>query len=282
MGTETKIEWAHDTLNLWWGCTKVSDGCKFCYAETLSNRFDRNNWGPKGIRQEVKSWRTTLAKISRMAKESGQRRRVFVNSMADTFEGPETMGGHGSANWALVSHLQDELLEAISEHEELDFLLLTKRPQNVFGVVHRHDDPNWSTHSGKLPPNVWLGTSVEDQKTADERIPHLLQVPAAVRFLSCEPLIGSVDLAYTCFNGADSFGSMPGIHWAIIGGESGPNARPMKPDWARDLRDQCVAAGVPFFFKQGSQTPEWPRFKDFASFPRDLQLREFPKESTNA
>lgn len=253
MGDFTKIEWADATLNLWWGCTKVSDGCKFCYAEHLSDgRFKRDNWGPKGHRTEVKSWRKTLAEISARAKSEGRRLRVFCQSMSDTFEGPETCGGYDSENWALIQRLQDELFTAIQEHPELDFLLLTKRPENVWTAVHRHDSPDGAGggHYWQWPDNLWLGTSVEDQKTADERIHYLLDLPAKVRFLSCEPLLGPVDLASVqhCL-------SM--IHWVIVGGESGDNARPMHPEWARSLRDQCASAGIPFLFKQwGEWVPD--------------------------
>ncbi len=109
--------------------------------------------------------------------------------------------------------------------------------------------PEWLRPRG-WPAHVWLGTTVENNAEATKRIPTLLDVPAAVRFLSCEPLLGPVDLAYALFNGADSFGTMPGIHWVIAGGESGGGARSAHPEWARSLRDQCRAANVPFFFKQ--------------------------------
>jgi len=271
MADKTAIEWCDATLNLWWGCTKVSDGCKFCYAEQLSDqRFEKGAWGPGGIRTEVKSWRSTLNKVSQRAKAEGRRLRVFCQSMSDTFEGSDTCGGRDSDNWQLMQFLRFELLRLIGQHPELDFLLLTKRPENV--VEHVFDflgvvgvGAGWCNG---YPSNLWIGTSVEDQKTADERIPHLLKIPAAVRFLSCEPLLGPVDLSditqSDCNTGFDPltgrmWGGIPGgedhfpdqrIHWVICGGESGPHARPMHPDWARSLRDQCQAAGVPFLFKQ--------------------------------
>ena len=108
----------------------------------------------------------------------------------------------------------------------------------------------WDWLNGTPPPNVWIGATVEDQRRADERIPHLLAIPAAVRFLSCEPLLEPVDLLYSAFNGSDSFGSMPGIDWVIAGCESGPGRRACEPEWLRGLRDQCAAADVPFFLKQ--------------------------------
>ena len=330
MGELTNIEWCDGTLNLWWGCTKVSNGCKNCYAEELSDkRYGNDAWGPGGTRKEVKSWRETLAKIAKRARKENRRLRVFCQSMSDTFEGPETMGmpdvdtmdayrgiykGEPHPNWVLVERLQRELFAAIVQYPELDFLLLTKRPENVMQVVHAIRQTTsdyeelyemvYSWTAGLPPSNVWIGTSVEDQKTADERIPELLKIPAKVRFLSCEPLLGPVNLTcirsqpYTrgegeewtnAFTGATSFEddggggtyySETGIDWVIVGGESGSKARPMHPSWARSLRDQCVAANVPFFFKQGSKA-NWTNFKDFASFPEDLQIREFPQGASD-
>lgn len=261
MGLNTNIEWCDGTLNLWWGCTKISSGCKNCYAEKLSDqRYKKGAWGPDGTRTEVKGWKNTLAKLSKQAKAENRRLKVFCQSMSDVFEGPDTMGGVDSDNWKLVSRLQDELLSAILEHPELDFLLLTKRPENVMGIVTRHDCSTTPGYNWSFPDNLWIGTSVEDQKTADERIPHLLKIPAKVRFLSCEPLLGPVDLRGLfdyCpshdFAAGFCVGYCPDrqyIHWVIVGGESGANARPMHPDWVRSLRDQCTDAGVSFFFKQ--------------------------------
>ncbi|RYG49038.1 phage Gp37/Gp68 family protein [bacterium] len=309
MADLTKIEWCDATLNLWWGCTKVSDGCKFCYAEALADgRYQKGNWGPKGVRKEVKSWRSTLKKISDRAKAENRRLRVFCQSMSDTFEGPETMGGEKSQNWATVRGLQTELLRATQLHPELDFLLLTKRPENVLRAVAEHNEAAdlMNVPPFEWPANVWLGTSVEDQATADQRIPELLKVPAAVRFLSCEPLLGPVDLTWIAEpdddrdgvidalkgeNWIDGFGygeelprwryedgskchrryvddrpDLGKIDWVIAGGESGLNARPLRPNWALDLRDQCLARSVPFFFKQwgeflpDTQNPEVTSF----------------------
>jgi protein gp37 len=282
MGIETKIEWCDATLNLWWGCTKVSDGCKFCYAERLADhRHKKGNWGPGGTRKEVKSWRSTLGTISKRARTEKRRLKVFVSSMSDIFEGPETMGGVESENWATVTRLRENLLMAIKENMHMDFLILTKRPENI--MKHWPHLQHWKDAAGPTMPwhsNVWFGTSVEDQKTADERIPHLLQVPAAVRFLSCEPLLGPVELDdlvieddgdselhLDCLSNDvqieddEDFGGAT-IHWVIAGGESGPNARPMHPDWAESLRDQCQAAGVPFFFKQWGEYLPWYEFKN--------------------
>lgn len=294
MAEVTQIEWCDATLNLWWGCTKVSDGCKFCYADALSNRYKRAEWGPTGTRTEVKTWRSTLNKISKRAKSEGRRLRVFCQSMSDTFEGPETMGGVDSENWKLVDRLQWELFRRIEDHPELDFLLLTKRPQNV---KPRFRQFGFSI-DGSLPPNLWMGTSVEDQKTADERIPHLLNIPAKVRFLSCEPLLGPLDLVSPTWAVSPATNSPTiqgylrdeseiddwrywikrnGIHWVICGGESGPSARPMNPEWARSLRDQCVKAQVPFHFKQwgGRNKKEAGRILDGRTWD------EFPEANPN-
>jgi protein gp37 len=178
--------------------------------------------------------------------------------MADVFEGPETMpiGSVGQVEIA-----RERLSHLIERTSHLDWLLLTKRPQHV-----RKLSPPWWNQEG-WPANVWLGTSVEDQQTADERIPHLLEVPAKVRFLSCEPLMGLVDLNRWLnplhkwpanFGVAPSAGWHPGIHWVIVGGESGNkrDIRPMHLQWAQSIRDQCQSAGVPFLFKQwGSWVP---------------------------
>ncbi|HMV87213.1 MAG TPA: phage Gp37/Gp68 family protein [Blastocatellia bacterium] len=229
MGQDSKIEWTHHTFNPWRGCTKVSDGCKNCYAETMSKRNPAvlGIWGDNGTRVVAAEsyWRQPL-KWNREAETAGERRRVFCASLADVLEDrPELIAP------------RRRLFGVINETFNLDWLLLTKRPENaqhLFDDVWRHF--GWDDDLSVM--NVWLGTTVENRK-AKERIDTLRQIPAAVRFLSCEPLLedlGEVDLT--------------GIHWVICGGESGTNARAMRPDWARDLRDQCAAAHVPFFFKQ--------------------------------
>lgn len=273
MGKDTSISWTHHTFNPWWGCEKVSPACAHCYAETFAKRIGHAKdspsgkpplWGAGSERRLFgdKHWNEPL-KWNREAAAAGERRRVFCASMADVFEDRADLVPHRA-----------RLFELIRRTPNLDWLLLTKRPENVpqhfesalkwlytlnkphsvNPAAHHawHDAMNllegWTTNSA--PENVWIGTTVENQEMAEKRIPALLAIPAKVRFLSCEPLLGPVDLAYTCFNGADSFGTMPGIHWVICGGESGHHARPMHPDWARSLRSQCAAAGVPFHFKQ--------------------------------
>lgn len=277
MGTNSAIQWTDHTFNPWRGCTKVSQGCKNCYAETLSARNPSvlGIWGPKGSRPvAAESYWKQPEKWDREAKEQGVRKRVFCASLADVFEGPETMPADA---WEDVELARLRLWAWIEATPNLDWLILTKRPENFWKVgLSFFGGPGLM--AGGMPENAWIGTSVEDQKTADERIPELLKIPATVRFLSCEPLIGSVQLdALTCgadfdAEGAGYYNSLkgkafeldgepgqsgPSIDWVICGGESGHGARPMHPDWARSLRDQCVSAGVPYFFKQwGEWAPE--------------------------
>lgn len=219
MGFNSSIEWTTHTFNPWWGCTKVSDGCKFCYAETLAKRYGHTAWGPGKPRRLMsdKHWLEPLKWNAEAAKQN-IRYRVFCASMADVFEeaAPE---GQLTRLWELIR---------LTPH--LDWQLLTKRPQRIKQSLPE----DWN--SGY--PNVWLGTSVEDERVV-ERIGHLAAIPATVRFLSLEPLIGPLyNLPLT------------GIDWAIVGGESGPGARPIVEEWVLDLREQCQQAAVAFFFKQ--------------------------------
>lgn len=246
MAENSKIEWTHHTFNPWRGCTKVSAGCKHCYAETLSGRNPGTLgiWGKHGTRVIASEsyWRQPL-KWNRDAERAGERRRVFCASLADVFEGPESMPAEA---WPLVQAARARLFELIKATPWLDWLLLTKRPKFIAVMLPADWDQGY--------PNVWLGTSVENQAAADKRIPELLAVPAAVRFLSCEPLLGPVDLSAWLWEEAGpewaGRNPAPGIDWVIAGGESGGGARPMHPNWARGLRDQCVEAGVAFLFKQ--------------------------------
>lgn len=247
MAENSAIEWTHHTHNPWVGCTKVSPGCKHCYAERdMDKRRGFARWGDHGTRVVTSdaNWRKPLA-WDRKAREAGERHRVFCASLADVFEDREDLIGP-----------RERLFDLISDTPHLDWLLLTKRPENLEAML-----PWTSAHAGEYRerywPHVWLGTSVEDQQRADERIPAMLKIPAAVRFLSMEPLLGPVDLTRLTYRGdrlnpldTTNDQAAPHIDWIICGGESGPNARPMHPAWARSIRDQCQAAGVPFFFKQ--------------------------------
>lgn len=253
MSKNSAIEWCHHTFNPWWGCVKVSEGCRNCYADTWSRRTGHDVWGPDADRRFFgdKHW-DEPRKWDRLAREAGVRERVFCGSMCDVFEDRPDL-----------EELRVRLWRLIEETPNLDWLLLTKRPENI-----RRLSPSLGPNAGIapewMPDNVWLGTSVEDQAAADERIPHLLRCPAAVRFLSCEPLLGAVDVSVwlgrrncgachpePCPPG--SHGRAKGVEWVIAGGESGHHARPPHPDWFRSLRDQCVDAGVPFHFKQWGQ-----------------------------
>jgi protein gp37 len=270
MAENSKIEWTDHTFNPWMGCTKVSPGCQHCYAETLmDHRYKKVKWGPQGARVrtsaamwkkplqwnetwwvicEVCGWRGVfnqfgLCPVCQHPMEATMtraRQRVFCASLADVFE-----------DHPQLEEWRTELFALIEATPNLDWLLLTKRPENVSNMVPY----GWMQN---FPQNIWMGTSVENQKYADERIPALLRIPAKVRFLSCEPLLGNVDLHLNYLMVPDGYPDsgeeynyrFEYIHWVICGGESGSQARPMHPDWARSLRDECQAAGVPFLFKQ--------------------------------
>lgn len=251
MAENSKIEWCDHTFNPWEGCQKVGPGCDNCYAEARNVRFTGgSNWGPGAPRRRTSAanWAKPL-KWNREAAASGTRPRVFCASLADVFDN------------AVDPAWRDALFHLIHQTPNLDWLLLTKRPGNIAKML-----PSYS-HADRVWPNVWLGCTVVNQEEADRDIPKLLQVPAKVRFLSIEPMLGAVDLtnierpvwpgthifsALECDVDPVDDGEWGGrtINWVICGGESGPHARPMHPDWARSLRDQCVAAGVPFLFKQ--------------------------------
>lgn len=220
MAENSGIEWTTHTFNPWIGCTKVSAACDHCYAEAWDNRFGGERWGPHAARTRTKTWGNPV-KWNRQAAESGERPRVFCASLADVFD------NHRSIQDAW----RRELWALIRQTPNLDWLLLTKRPQNIA----RYLPADW----GDGYENVWLGCTVEDQTEYDRRKSHLTAIPAVVHFLSMEPLQGHVDL-----RGAE------GLEWVIVGGESGNHYRPADPDWFRSLRDQCSAAGVAFLFKQ--------------------------------
>jgi protein gp37 len=243
----SSIEWTDHTFNPWWGCQRVSPGCEHCYAETLARRYNFKVWGPAKTteRREMSAnyWKQPI-KWDKLAQVSG-RKRVFCASMADVFE-----------DHPQIVDARARLFNLIDQTPNLDWLLLTKRPENVNSMVPWHGETG--LYHG-WPVNVWIGTSCEDQERADKRIPELLKVPARVRFLSCEPLLGAIDIRKWVLlpvkdwdNSAAirAFHAAPSLHWVIAGGESGHAARPMHPDWARGLRDQCQAAGVAYFFKQ--------------------------------
>ena len=237
MGADSGIEWTDHTFNPWIGCTAVSPACDHCYAETLATNRLGVGWGQRAERRRTKpsTWKQPLA-WNRKAEREGRRYRVFCASLADVFDN------------AVPAEWRRDLWTLIDATPHLDWLLLTKRPQNIARMLPTR---TWSD-GGDHAPNIWLGTTVENQAEADRRIPHLLAVPAARRFLSCEPLLGPVDLSASLplTRGNPCGEPDTPVRWIIAGGESGPKARPSHPDWFRSLRDQCQAAGVPFFFKQ--------------------------------
>ena len=289
MGKETKVEWADHTFNCWRGCSKVSEACRNCYAETQAKRNPGvlGVWGDNGTRVVASeaTWKEPL-KWDREAKSAGVRRRVFCASMADVFEdwqdqllwsdGTPAVDRFSEEPYTL-NHARRDLFQLIDATPNLDWLLLTKRPENIARMmppaitnltIHNRMKQAGTWHGEQYRENVWIGTTVENQQSADERIPHLLRVPAKVRFLSCEPLLGPVDLSRyiggvcdcgkiesgrchtDCPSQSVQYWRGAKIDWVIAGGESGPHARPSHPDWFRSLRDQCQAAGVPYFFKQ--------------------------------
>ena len=226
MAENSKIEWTHHTFNPWIGCAKVSAACDHCYAEhMMDTRLGRVRWGHGEPRTRTTAdyWRQPVRWNARCG-AAGTRERVFCASLADVFDSE------------VVDSWRDDLFELIAATPHLDWLLLTKRP-----VVARRYLRRCARSRKGLPRNIWLGTSVEDQAAAKARVPILLDTPAPVRFLSCEPLLGVIDLR--------AAGAL-GVDWVIAGGESGPRARPTHPAWFRSLRDQCVAAGIAFHFKQ--------------------------------
>lgn len=253
MAHETKIEWTNTylkkpvlwkqalttvipgaTFNPWWGCMKVSPACTHCYAEHLSDvRFGNRCWGPNSNRKKFgqKHWNEPL-RWNKECEKLGIKRKVFCASMADVFEYHPDVVEERKRLWDLIEKTQN-----------LCWLLLTKRPENIIDMV-----PDWWLNVG-APKNIWFGTTVENQQYAEERIVELMKAKyylaagnkhKPIAFLSMEPLLGPVSL--TTWLGV--------IDWVIVGGESGDKARPSNPDWISDIRDQCREYKVPFFFKQ--------------------------------
>lgn len=254
MGKNSKIEWTHHTFNPWRGCTRVSEGCRNCYAETMSHRNPKvlGEWGPNGRRVIAKEayWRQPIA-WNREAERAGERRRVFCASLADVFE----------AN-PQVTDARARLFELIERTPWLDWLLLTKRPENIEGMMPLQ----WFPPVG-LPRNIWFGCTTENQDEFDARWPVMEAFARnwhpAIVFLSIEPLLGPMDIAHE-LQETDIGDDYPvwtrPPDWIIVGGESGANARPMHVDWVRSLRDQCIGVGVAFHFKQWG---EWMPLCDY-------------------
>lgn len=254
MGKDSGIQWTTHTFNPWWGCTKISAGCKHCYADAFSQRpiHDLGGgrkgalavWGDDAGRRlfgdghwhDPKRW--NLA-----AERKGARAQVFCASMADVCEDrPDLIQPRGRLARLILSTLW------------LDWLLLTKRPHNFVPLFGPYFGERW-------PSNVWAGCTVENQEEAERRVPHLIRVPASVLFLSCEPLIGPVDLTFAVENprpiayAGERMPALAGLSWVIVGGESGTGARQFVLPWARSLREQCHTSGTYFFMKQYGAHP---------------------------
>jgi protein gp37 len=257
MAENSKIEWCDHTFNPWIGCQKVSPGCDHCYAEAMMDkRYGRVQWGPHGerVRTSQDNWRKPL----RWAKKAnGHRPRVFCASLADWLD------NRVPRQW------RSDLGRLIEATPELDWLLLTKRPENYAKLAP------WPLD--EIPPNVWLGVTCEDQPYYERRWAILSRprIKASVKFVSYEPALGPLNNLQL-----QSGGSIP--DWIICGGESGPGARRMKPGWVRALRDECADLDIAFFMKQvGSHHDCWPtdiggKGDDMAEWPKDLQVRQFP------
>ena len=224
VAAESKIEWTDHTFNPWTGCTKVSPGCDHCYAESWAKRSGQVKWGNSPRKRTTADYwkgpRIWNKRASTFVAQHGRRQRVFCASLADVFDNKAEPG------W------RRDLFALIQDCADLDWLLLTKRPQNIVKML----PADW----GDGYPNVWIGTTAEDQERYDQRWPVLAAVPAAVRFISYEPAIGPLRLA--------AHGAQP--DWLICGGESGGGGRPMHGQWARDIIDDCRKAGVAPFLKQ--------------------------------
>lgn len=262
MSADTAIEWTDATWNPVRGCSRVSEGCRNCYAERVAARFSGPGMPYEGLATIGKNGPRWTGQVRFIGEHLAdplrwrRPRRIFVNSMSDLFH-----DGVTDEQIAAVFGV----MSAASHHT---FQVLTKRPERMRRFMAADDGPDLvaaacaeldrvgfnrgcgsAFEPDEWPPrNVWLGVSVEDQATADERIPHLLETPAAVRFLSVEPMLGPVD--FTKVPGFNRVGLELSSRWVICGGESGPGARPMQPEWVRAIREQCRIAAVPFFFKQ--------------------------------
>lgn len=270
MAEASKIEWTDSTFNPWIGCTKIAPACDHCYAADMAKRYGWVEWGNHPRKRTSDALWNGVRKWQRQAPafaaEHGRRRRVFCASLADVFDN-QVPDDWRADLWALIQDCPD-----------LDFLMLTKRPQNIEKMLPAF----WDEVRG----HVWLGTTVEDQAHADANIPHLLKHDSAVRFVSVEPMLGPIDLGLGKWVGLFSgrFDDAPtrDIDWVIAGGESGPSARPSHPDWFRDLRDQCETAGVAFLFKQWGEwapgenaTEPVPRTGQMGAWLRDEQAADW-------
>lgn len=255
MGEISNIGWTDATVNFWWGCTKVGPGCDGCYAEAWDNRFGGTHWGQGVPRRKIKSAVALIHKLDNgyawwgadyaagfLDKHCGHRRRVFIQSMSDLFDLEVEL------EWFAEAWRRIEVCNRI------DIQIVTKRVSAVAKRLAAIGESKWPQHAGLI-------ITVVNQEEADRDIQRLVRLKERFGIpwigLSIEPMLGRIDLTPWI---AD-------LDWVIVGGESGVNARPINPDWARSIRDQCAAAGVPFFMKQMTKK---------APIPADLLIREFP------
>ena len=261
MSENSAISWTDHTFNPWFGCTKVSPACDHCYAERLMDtRMHKVQWGGPRVRTSAANWKMPLRWNAQAAREE-RRYRVFCASLADVFDNQ------------VPTEWREDLFELIRVTPHLDWLLLTKRPQNIIRMV-REQGSIAGNGTRYLPDNVSLGTTVEDQTRADQNLPALLrtrtELGARVLFLSIEPMLGPIELLGM---NVDDRPVLADLDWVIAGGESGPQARVGDVEWYRSLMQQCAAAGVPFHLKQ---ITERGRPVPMEQWPADLRIQEFP------
>lgn len=252
MGKNSAIEWTDHTLNLWWGCIKVSPGCKFCYAENVSNRYGYDVWGPSAGRRffsdklwrKIENWNREAAKNEKVA-------QVFCGSMCDIMEIHSNPIVNNTMN-----ALRLKMWETVDKTQFLRWLFLTKRPENIEELF-----PMKWVHDG-FPHNAWIGVSIEDLFAYSERIEPIKNLNVK-KFASVEPLIDRIH----CFDPTN-------FDWVIVGGESQPGCRRMEIEWAQEIVDNCLTAGVPVFVKQLGGWPD--KRNNIETFPEGLRVRQFP------
>jgi protein gp37 len=319
---KSKIEWTHYTGGPWLGCSEVSPGCLHCYARTLMLLWfasivrkaykaagfpdwkTRPVWGNKAPRVITKGFAAKARSLNAKAAKEGTRYRMFPSMIDWLDDMPAGIIDQEGNHLDPISVLAD-FLKLIHDTPNLDWLLLTKRPEN-FGRVEKALEFNLNERKasevgeatrfmldwveGKAPANVWIGASAEDQPRAEERIPELLKIPARIRFLSIEPMLGPIHLDKIKDDelGANWNVLQMGIHWVIFGGESGPGARHCRVDWIRDGISQCRNAGIAPFVKQlganiiGDEMDKFvtrikdPKGGDMSEWSEDIRIREFP------
>ena len=255
MGKHTGIAWCDHTFSAWWGCFKISQGCKNCYAEGVATRFGSNIWGPIDTTDRrthfTEKHSNEPLNWNRNAREAGVMRKVFSASMSDVFE-----------DHPQVVDARKRLWDTVKRTDCLIWQLLTKRPENIERLLPAD---GW----GDAYDRVWLGTSVEDSAVLD-RVDILREIDAKVRWLSVEPMIGRIEKL-----------NLEGIHWVVVGGESGSKARPMDIGWVRELKAMCDEVGAAFFMKQlgtvlAKEMNIAGKGDEMLDFPEDLRVRDFP------